>query len=187
MNKEFEIPQWRCHRQLKNTWVGSGADSDVYRDGNFVVKVYKNGPFAESHDEGDFRVVFYRDVTNKAAEIVGSDGFTVYFPFSKETYRLSINPYLEVARCVECDQIEGVSSYVPGKYLPQLLQEFDLKELNIVFKRVSQKLEDMLGVIGINIIPFNVKKGEGDILVVTDLCSDIADLRPLANSFAHKA
>lgn len=177
MSKELGAQiDWPCFREIQSGFIDSGFDSNVYRFGNFVVKVYKNGGLGTAYFRNENRITLYLNLTKKAAEITKKQDLFARFPYSKYERKLFVNPILASRICLGCGLIEAVSPFIPGKNLNMIPYEFDLKELIIVLKKVGQTLEDDLGFKGINIIPANVKL-LNDELVVTDLCANTLDLR----------
>ena len=176
MRKEFEATPWPCHLRLTGKYLASGYDSAVYKDGGYVIKVYKGNPSAASLPVPGATLVLYRQVTNAAFEIAETEGLQMELIYSKETLPFKINPIITMEKCEECGFVESVAPHVPGKNLATGPDIFDPVELKLSLRYLNNALEDKLGVSGINIIPINIKEVDGG-LVVTDLCSDIVNLR----------
>lgn len=148
----------------------SGQDSQVFREGDIVVKEYYPSRTEE-------QVRFYAETTNKASVAVEKAGIMAAFPYSGFEMPVQVIPFINLAMCQDCGtRMEGVAPYIPTPDLDEDSSQFDIKELKIVLKRLSWNLDAVLGVSGIDIVPRNVKNIDGT-LVVTDLCADITELR----------
>lgn len=170
MSGEFESKPFPCH----NNRIASGHDSRVYLEGDVVIKEYYR-----DLNEREYLELYY-EITNRGAELSEGGKTVLDLPFSRQRLPLKINPFIEMRTCVHCSRIEGVAQFISGDRLDQSLN-FDQKELSVALKNMSHNLNDMLGVTGINIIPLNIKDIGNGILVVTDLCSGIIDLRRKEN------
>lgn len=177
MSKEIEISGEFCPRNVNLEQVAIGLDSEVYRLGDLALKVYCRS-FIGQYAKRDLEVMtLYRDITNLMADPLQSAEMRMGNPFSKfVNYRVEFNPILQMYRCGHCGFISTVSPFVEGECLNRSLS-FDQKELTILLRSLNMSLEERLGVSGVNVIPLNAKL-IGDKVVVTDICSDLLELRP---------
>jgi hypothetical protein len=79
--------------------------------------------------------------------------------------------------CPACSRIYGIAPFIPGLKLESAVNSLKLIEYKIVLDDVSCYFEDRLGVSGIRIMPCNAKVLNSGLLMVTDLCGNINNLR----------
>ncbi|QQG41429.1 MAG: hypothetical protein HYV90_04710 [Candidatus Woesebacteria bacterium] len=177
MSKEFEFVGGECHRALLDHFVGDGYDSRVYKNGDMVKRVYVGSGPKEFSPPGARTLSLYWEITNKAHEMFKDKPLVVNFPFSNEQYDLKFNPFIRMYRCLDCGYIEADSPYIPGHNLSVISGRFDQRELRVVLKNLSHELEDRFEVRGINLESVNLKSPEHRLLIVTDMCSSVAELK----------
>ncbi|MFC1625485.1 hypothetical protein ACFL1Q_00380 [Patescibacteria group bacterium] len=160
---------WPCFESKENKALDYGEDSRVFRFGEeFVLKTYRG----VSED----RLSLYFKTTNYASEELEKNKLFLSLPFSKQSFEVTVNPFLEKRICDNCGNTKGLAPFVSGERLDKLNFRFDHLELFIALRTLSGNLMDLFGVIGINIIPKNAKLGMDDTIIVTDLCSSINNL-----------
>lgn len=178
MFKELEQRPWVCHKSLGENFA-EGYDSEVYRMGDYVLKAYKgNGiSLAKPLTEAQFHEYFI--TTNLAAIASEAKPIELDLTFSKKKVLLKVNPILDFRKC-ECGYVEAISKFIPGHDLEWLPRTYDPRDIEVSFRHLSGKLNEDLGVRGIYIAPINVKIADNDLLIVTDLCTDIWSFRTRA-------
>lgn len=112
-------------------------------------------------------------ITNKASE----EDFEVEFPFSKERCVFKTNPFIRMYRCADCGYVEADSKYISGMGIIDLPKRFDIKELSVVLRNISQDLNKHLSVNGVNLDHGNIKSPEKGLIIITDLCTSRYNLR----------
>lgn len=178
MSREFEPVSGECHRALLDHFIGDGYDSQVFRDGEKVKRAFVGPtPHGPSKPPTVEKLALYWEITNRASEMSSNNQFVFDFPFTKESYIFRVNPFLRMYKCQDCGFIEADSLYIPGNGLLIFSDQFDMRELQRVLKDVGYALEEKLRVKGLNLEPGNLKSPEEGLIVVTDLCSSISDLR----------
>lgn len=170
------------------TFIDSGADSSVYRYGNYAIKVYKPRP---NLLEG---VQLYQQITNQAAALMEEHPqiLQVQIGDSFINYTVSVNPIIFAGQDPNNpDQIISVSRFVSG---PQLLGNYPSEipfDSRAFADPVSSQLEDLsdqlnekFGVKGILIKEPNVKMNYDPTkqvpisLTVTDLSAHVWAFTP---------
>jgi hypothetical protein len=170
MSKEFGEFGLSCHKNAKLDKIASGTDSEVYLSGQDVLKVYElNRKY--------WKLRLYFNVTNRAARLTEKENFTVDLPSSKKRLSLRVNPFISMRVCPVCDQVYGIAPFIPGRNLEHAVNSLKLIEYGIVLDDVSCTFENRLGVSGIRIISCNAKVLDSNLLMVTDLCPNINNLR----------
>lgn len=175
--------------------IGEGADSDVYKYGDNVVKVYKDRTPPISLTG----LLLYWDITNQLAERFDKDKKIYEVNINGKTYEysLSINPILLAGKNPHNpDQLISVSKFVDGPHLtgnypkniPFSTREFSDPVSNDL-EDLSYELDKEFGVYGISIVPPNVKinfQQDKIHLTITDLCSNLWALTKTDNSISPK-
>lgn len=173
---ENAIDGFPCHKDGDARYLSDGMDSIVYRVGGFVVKNYSTG---FRHDRtfpmDPEKLDLYRDVMNIASFLAENEKIVLRMPFSKKIFPLRVNPVLRLHNCKNCNEVEGISSYVSGIRGDRSSELVDPQELGVALTNFSFVLDKRICVRGINIIPINVKFCD-DFMIVTDLCADIGEL-----------
>lgn len=178
----LENMAWPCYGKLEKISVNEGHDPDVYKwvrgdDKAFVVHVYKRGPRGLTPNTVDCKKLdLYVEVQNQASNICVTEELTINFPISKERYPLRIVKFKALKKCSECGNYEALSAYLPGKNLNQYPYEFDRHDLKRSLLTTGYFFEEKLGVRGIQIDPVNIKR-YGDVLIISDLCAKISELK----------
>jgi len=117
-------------------------------------------------------VELHQEITNQTAvsapHIYEKDGVE---------YTFLVNPIFEMGYSEELGVWVGISDMIAGVNVVNHNEEF-----TPIFKKMSQVIINNSGYKGVNIVSKNVKlldmpgTGRHKVLMVTDLCSDIADL-----------
>jgi hypothetical protein len=169
MSKEIGEFGLSCHKKAKLDKIASGIDSEVFLSGQNVLKVYElNRKY--------WRLKLYFNVTNHAAGLAENENLILDLPSSKTKLPLRINPFLNMHICPACGRIYGIAPFIPGPKLGDT-PSLRLMEYRIVLDDVGCYFEDRLGISGIRIMPINTKILDSGLLMVTDLCGNINDLR----------
>lgn len=181
--------------------LDEGADSSVYRCGDYVLKVYKKRT-PPIDLEG---LLLYWDITNQLAERFNEDDITYKVSIRDQIYdfSLAINPILWAGNNpANPDQLISVSKYIAGpKISDNYSQEipFTSREFADPVTRYLEDLSDQLdknfGVYGISIVSpnvkFNYQQRKQDEkpkikLTITDLCSNLWALTKAGNPISPK-
>ena len=166
-----------CYRDAGFTFVDRGFDSLVYKNENIVRHVYVGAGTPEFPAPSSEKLKLYFNVTNRA-HLLGKDGqFVFKFPYTKGEYLFEVNPFLKMDKCMSCGFVEADSVFIGGKTLEEQPEVFDQRELRVVLSAASFYFNEKLGVNGINLVPKNLKSPKNGLIVVTDLCANIPDLR----------
>jgi hypothetical protein len=158
--------------------IDVGNDSRVLRVPNEpkVVKKYCGRDLLNmAEGKMEWVVRTYVEATNRAYDLTTKKDIVFRFPFSGGNYLLKVNPVISLDKCRDCGFMETESPFIGGNYLALCTDRFDLKELPSALRKASSILERNLGLMGIGLVPANVKCFE-DTLVITDLCSNITSL-----------
>lgn len=163
--------------------LDEGADSSVYKCGDYVVKVYKE------HRVDLEGIFLYKNITNKFAEIINDSDSTyqVFVGNQEYTYRLTVNPILFAGNNpLNPAQLITVSRFIPGPRLLDYYPEstpFHPREfadpVSIQLEDLSKDLNTKFKIKGILILEPNVKfhydpEAQPTILLtITDLCSHL--------------
>lgn len=183
MSKEIGLPveieagqDWPCYLELKSRMIAQGINSEVYKDGPYALKVYKDGDDSVlgSLDYGKLRL--YQEITNRASDLARLEGWTLDLPFPFGRLKVAVNPILALKRCDKCDSFETKMPFIPGQNLDAFPYSLYHDDLKMRFVRFNYRIERSFGVVGVSIMPINVKKIDSS-LIVTDLCVDIGYLQ----------
>ncbi len=177
MTKEFWTASGECYQNSDSELVGIGHDSRVYKLREGVVKKVYVGPGEGYMPPTAEKLALYFDITNKADELSQNGELAFALPFSKEKYIFKVIPFLKMYECNSCGHIEAETEFIPGHNLSESASQFDKRELNVILKKVGFVLQDKLGVVGISLDVRNVKSPEKGLIVITDLCANISDLK----------
>ncbi|QQG41432.1 MAG: hypothetical protein HYV90_04725 [Candidatus Woesebacteria bacterium] len=165
-----------CHKKLGLELVTTGYDSLVFRDGENVRKVYVGGVGGDPPPLSERQFNFYWQITNLAYSVSETEDLFVRLPNSKKSFIFKVNPII-TARMCDCGSMEAVSKFVGGDDLESLRYKYDLADMEAGLSQLSRDLEKRLNVEGVKLDPINVKDGGHDILIATDICSDIGRLK----------
>ena len=166
-----------CHKEAGFTYVACGFDSMVFKKGEIVKHVYIGAGTPEYPPPEPKTLELYFKITNRAHEIGKKGEFVFNFPYSKEKYEFQVNPFLNMSKCDGCGFFEADSYFIEGNTLEVPSARFDPKELRVVLSTAKYFFEDKLGVHGINLQPKNLKSPRSGLIIVTDLCANIPELR----------
>jgi len=174
-----EIEVYPCHKERGAALIAMGVDSHVYRLGDLVIKDYRvMTEYGITPRIGREALTTYFQITNEAQKLVEQKGICLHLPDSQKDIPLSINPFIELHECHSCGGVEGITKYISGKMLEDDKDRFiNRLELHRALTGLNYQLENLLKVVGICIIPINIKITGEDSLIVTDLCADIRILR----------
>lgn len=176
MSKEFEQTSWPCYEDVKKTWIARGIDSEVWRSGDFVLKVYKNVDKTGLFVSAD-KLLIYQKITNLASALAISEDWTAKLPFPLGIKRVEINPYTELKKCEHCGNWEGRAPYIKGVRANLLPYSFINSNWGDTFLgSLTYKIERNFNVSGIHMIPLNIKILSSK-FVITDLCDDISAIK----------
>lgn len=170
MQKEFEPKLFPCPAAAGIEHFARGDNSKVYMCGDAVVKIY-------NRDIDQTIANLYVVVTNEASALLDRESLKASLPFSKTEFRLRINPFMAVHKCDNCERMEALMPFIPGKNLEERIREFDEKEIEIFLRNIDFLLEEKMSVSGLELLPLNIKLIGDKTLVITDLCADIRKLR----------
>ena len=160
-----------CYKEHLDDFLGAGIDSMVYKDGGKIHRVYTGSEW--NVQQGIEKLSLYWDITNVAS----ARDFYITFPFSKTSFLVNVNKIVSIYRCSTCGHIEAESLYIPGRSLSGLTELFDPIELKIVLQNLSNEFNESLGVGGVELDARNIKLISAKQLMITDLCSNIGNLR----------
>lgn len=177
MSPEFATVNSVCYKNLEANFLADGFDSLVFKNGDLIKHVYIGAGTSEYPPPSPETLNLYFKITNRAHEIGEKEGFVFNFPYSKEKYIFKVNPFINMYKCNHCGLMESDTIFVPGNTLEVPSSRFDPKELRVVLSMANYFFEDKLGVMGINLQPKNLKSPEKGLIIVTDLCANIPDLR----------
>lgn len=124
----------RYFQQDPGKYIGSGIDSEVFRSGDKVVKIYKSHiPLGLAQT--------YQAVTNQAAEYIKKHPFSENIEINgiRMPFDVSINPILGVG-LDGSERVVGVSNFVPG---PQMIVLERKTDASSKYKATSQIREDV--------------------------------------------
>lgn len=177
MFKETEPSgDWPCYLDVKRKWLARGINSEVYRDGDFVLKVYKAGNDILGVTDRK-QLLFYQEVTNEASRLAEIEKWSVKLPFPLDTRQVRVNPFPQLKLCNRCGFWEGRVPYVPGINLSWFPYSFFGGDYwRNYFTALNYRVEKSLDVKGVFITPVNIKRLDSSTLVITDLCDDVAAL-----------
>ena len=177
MSKEIEAGiAWPCYLELKTRMIAQGINSEVYKDGPYALKVYKDGDDSVLGSLDYEKLHLYQDITNRASDLAKLEGWTLDLPFPFGHHKVAINPILGLKRCDKCESFEAKTPFIPGYNLDAFPYSLYHDDLKMGFVKFNYRIEKHFGVEGISIMPINVKKN-GSSLIVTDLCVDIGYLQ----------
>ncbi len=148
-------------------YVDMGYDSIVVHFDGYIYKFYGKGYGPNKF--GKQQLSFYKNVTNQAKDIVDCNKYRARDLINNKSYKLIINPFLEILTSDYYGVFVGRVPYVGG---PKLSEIFTAPSCDLLLKDFSQKLCLDLGVDGLDLTGFNTKIINGS-LVVTDLCTRI--------------
>lgn len=154
--------------------VDIGLDSLVTKFDGLAFKFYGRGYDMGKKPLGK-KVEFYRQVTNAAKRLAEVRDYSFRFS-SSISYPLIINSFDELIFSEKHKVLVGVVPFVDGLSLggANIAPDFSISKY---LADLSVKIQDELGVAGINIATFNVKLNNNQ-FVVTDLCGHISRLHP---------
>lgn len=160
-----------CCGDLSEEYDFVGNDSIVYRFGEKIVKVYNQGEWKYLSTDKTAEIIgLYRNITNQASFLAEKENWQLHLPYNRLVLPFRVAPIEKIIRCSCCGSFASVCPFVEGKKLNDL---FDLKELKLVLPNLSSNLNQRFSVLGISIVPVNLKYDQGKI-IVTDLCSQVS-------------
>lgn len=148
-------------------YVDMGYDSIVVLFDGFIYKLYGKGYGPNKF--GKQQLSFYKETTNQAKELAVSNKYRVRDLVNNKSYKLIINPFLEILSSESYGVFVGKMPYVGG---PKLGEIFTNPSCEVMLKNFSEKICEQLNVTGVDLTGFNTKIINSS-LVVTDLCTRI--------------
>ncbi len=159
------------NNQSSKYYIGEGDDSVVYKSlsSKHVLKFYSQERYRSERVPKE-KLFLYRDITNKlsANATLKLDGLT-----------LTVNPISAIIFCQRYNCHVGISRYISGPTLSMPDIMFPLTGNRFEkFESLSRNLNSDLSLVGIKILPCNVKWHKSS-LVITDLCGSVKNLEQI--------
>lgn len=159
-------------------YIAWGADSTVFRSGDYAVKFY-NGLLMRNNPNRRVCLNNYQKVTNLLSKYCLRHNLWVSVPESEEKAKLRINPLLAIGNSERFGCYVGASNFVKGPVVNRTM--YDEENINLVADVHGHimNFEREFGFKGMGVPPCNMKiitLGEEKVVMVTDLCPNIAKL-----------